>query len=93
MHKLSFRALPAGGTTEFSMFARVQPEFEYGVLLPERRTQKRDYPHGRMEVGQSFLSQRGYASEGALAYRMGKLHGMKFAVRKVDGGVRVWRTA
>ena len=41
-------------------------------------------------MGQSFLSQRGYASEGALAYRMGKLHGMKFAVRKVDGVYRDW---
>ena len=45
-----------------------------------------------LEEGQSFLSQRDYASESALAYRMGKLHGMKFSVRKVEGGVRVWRT-
>lgn len=66
---------------------------EDGVPLPGRRTERKDYPHGRMEVGQSFLSQRDYASEGALAYRMGKLHGMKFSVRKVEDGVRVWRTA
>lgn len=65
---------------------------EDGVPLPGRRTERKDYPHGRMEVGQSFLSQRDYASESALAYRMGKLHGMKFSVRKVEGGVRVWRT-
>ena len=55
---------------------------------------KEDHPINNIQwVPIEKVEANDYANESALAYRMGKLHGMKFSVRKVEGGVRVWRTA
>jgi hypothetical protein len=51
------------------------------------------YPFGKMEVGDSFLteaSERQRVSSAANSY--GKQHNCKFACRRTaEGGLRVWR--
>lgn len=52
------------------------------------------YPFHKLEVGDSFLLPD---SIGAKAFRTsatqyGKRHNMKFLTRKVENGVRIWRT-
>lgn len=50
------------------------------------------YPWAVMNVGDSFLIAGGNSQSAAsMAYTAGKRNDRKFAVRSVDGGVRVWR--
>ena len=50
------------------------------------------YPVGKMEVGDSFFSVNCDAAKTA-AHAHGLKNGKKFATRKRDGGVRIWRIA
>lgn len=73
---------------------------EDGISVPKTVTRSA-YPFADMSEGQSFLipAEDTAAAEAAklrvtaASYRFGKNNGCKFAVRHVEGGVRVWRTA
>lgn len=66
---------------------------ESSIPLPEDRVVRR-YPHGEMEVGDSFFI-AGVALQVVLNanWRAGKRLQRKFIARKDGEGVRVWRTA
>lgn len=58
------------------------------------------YPWDQMEVGDSFLVPCSEEESVKVASRMSGVcsgrrqrHGQKYSVRKVDGGIRVWRSA
>lgn len=54
----------------------------------------RKYPFPDMEVGDSIFAPEDKARKVRYAaYAYGKVHGLKFLCRTVDGGVRVWRIA
>lgn len=59
--------------------------------------QRRQYPYADMEVGDSvFIPYEGStqnSTEAAYARVYGSRHSKRFTVRKVEGGLRVWRTA
>ena len=70
---------------------------ETGIAMPEeKRVTKLVYPYEGMNVGDSFFVE----GEGKNLLAMvcnrngsaGKKLGKKFTARKVEGGVRVWRT-
>jgi hypothetical protein len=70
-----------------------------GIPVPTMRIRPSKYPWADMDVGDSFLveataeemkARSASISRGATA--AAKQLGRKFTVRKVDGGVRVWRT-
>jgi hypothetical protein len=69
-------------------------KIESGIPMPEStgagRTPK--YPWKEMSVGDSFFD--GTAAKTTLAsaaYKASRIYGMKYSIRAVDGGVRVWR--
>ena len=66
------------------------PIFDKNLCVPRGR-----YPWRAMEVGDSFFVQTGARSSvlPQAAHEAGKRLGMKFSVRRVEGGLRVWRTA
>jgi hypothetical protein len=65
-------------------------EVESGVPLPVER---RRYPYAEMQVGDSFVVREVSLQVVCNAnYRTGKKLGRKFVARKVEDGVRVWRT-
>ena len=71
---------------------------EKGIALPERtfgtnlKPRETSYPFAQMAVGDSFFVRGAKQSSlGAAANSWGKKHGMHFATRIVEGGVRVWR--
>jgi hypothetical protein len=77
-------------------------KIEKGIELPKRtggsgRTGRNKfptlhYPWKDMEVGDSFLvAGRTTRKVGSAATLAGNRYGMKFTVRAVEGGVRVWR--
>jgi len=74
-------------------------EVEEGIKVPARGPgQKMKYPWNKMEIGDSFLVKASTDSRlkvqqciTACAGSYGKRHGMKFASRQVEDGVRVWR--
>lgn len=62
------------------------------VAAPARKPYK--YPFNEMDIGDSFLAR--FALEKALrtsASLYGTRHGLKFSVRLMEDGVRVWRIA
>lgn len=70
---------------------------EKGVPLPASRARS-SYPFADMNIGDSFLVSAGaddmakQSSKVAVAARnYGKRSERKFAIRKVEGGARVWR--
>jgi len=78
-------------------------EIENSIPLPPRRKGAddagrkigRDYPFGRMEIGQSFFcpdrTTQQLSSAACNFARKYPRIGFKFAVRQVPGGTRVWR--
>ncbi|KKM79751.1 hypothetical protein LCGC14_1346800 [marine sediment metagenome] len=73
---------------------------EKGVPVPVRGIRGTIYPWADMGVGDSFFAPSKKGEEGAkTATRMRsaakaniRLCGRKYIVRRVEGGVRVWRT-
>ena len=72
--------------------------YEIETNVPITTTYKSKYPFEDMEVGNSFY----VAGEdmktirklrGAVSWASKRYPDTKYAVRKVDGGVRVWRVA
>lgn len=52
------------------------------------------YPFHEMEINDSFFApMRSYGSVKTSASNYARKHAVKFSLRKVDGGVRVWRIA
>ena len=74
-------------------------QIEKGIPLPERKFfGEPAYPYNQMEVGDSFMlphedSNKAVARLSSTAAAYGKRAQMKFSVRKVEGGARVWRVA
>lgn len=71
-------------------------KIEKGVPMPKPRAQRAKYPWRELGVGDSFFvpgAARARCSVGAVhsAQRIGG--GVRFTVRTVEGGVRVWRIA
>ena len=69
---------------------------ETGIPMPETTDRVAKYPWSKMAPGDSFLvsckpgdNKSGAVRSAANVY--GTRHQMKFSIRKVDGGVRVWR--
>lgn len=74
-------------------------QIEKNVPMAERGSAHRGrpakYPWAEMEVGDSFFSPSDGATAATMragAQKAGKRLGFTFAVRLVEGGVRVWRT-
>ena len=71
---------------------------EKNVQMPAVRANA-IYPFGKLKVNESFFVQiepyleKRASSIRACASSFGKKHGMKFACRRVEGGIRIWRTA
>ena len=73
-------------------------EIDRGMPLPKKRHPK--YPWSEMKIGDSFfVESRPDISDQRLQQKIAecvwgrkKAHGGNFTVRRVDGGVRVWRT-
>jgi len=58
------------------------------------RANRNRYPFAEMEPGDSFfveLDDAGINVLRVLASRFAKKHGLSFATKKMDSGVRVWR--
>lgn len=77
-------------------------KIEKDVPMPEKRAAheqskiyRSKYPFRLMEVGDSFFvdPKGGGDVVGSAAAAWGRRHGVKFNVRKVEGGTRVWRIA
>lgn len=73
-------------------------EIEKGIPLPESnkaRGRELKYPFRKMLVGDSFVvpvsTRLEYQKLSSAASQAGIRSGMKFATRRVDGGVRVFR--
>ena len=76
---------------------------EKGIPVPESRAGRIPvrYPWGKMEIGDSFFVasdnperlQRTLTSAARGWVVRSQAAGRQFTVRRVDGGVRVWRTA
>lgn len=68
-------------------------KIESGVPIPENRGIQAKYPFSEMKVGDSFFLHNAKIGKisSAKAHWERKL-GAVFAIRTVDGGVRVWRT-
>ena len=65
---------------------------EVGVPIPADKDVV-GWPHAEMEVGQSFfIAGRGLQSVCNANQRFQKRLGWRFTARKVEGGIRVWRT-
>lgn len=70
-------------------------EIEKGVPAPSAPRNAK-YPFRNMEIGDSFFVPDDKASEDALrssASAFGKHNSIKLKVKRVEGGLRVWRIA
>lgn len=74
-------------------------KIDKGIELPPGRT-TRKYPWREMEIGDSFYVSDdefpglyGHERFRTLVSAAGTRMGLRFSVRKVEGGLRVWRTA
>ena len=69
-------------------------EIERGIELKNSRRGKPPiYPWKELKVGESFVMPSAPQTAHASAWRAGRMYGMKFAVRKTEGGARIWRVA
>lgn len=67
-------------------------QIEKDVPLIRARRKACKYPFADMVVGDSFfVANTTAATINVATYRAAKIYGFRFAVRTVDGGVRVWR--
>lgn len=71
-----------------------QFQVERNVALPDASKKAGKYPFSDLGVGDSFLAPESERLRvGASAYNFAARHGIKVSIRKVEGGIRVWRTA
>jgi len=70
------------------------PQRKRGAGKPYRKLTGGKYPWLKLQLGDSFLvADRDIGSLTSQANVAGHRYDRKFETRKVDGGVRVWRTA
>ena len=65
-------------------------KIEKNVPIPERNSNKKKYPFGEMEIGDSVFEVKPtgiYRAAGAY----GRRHGMQFRLKTENNGERVWR--
>lgn len=71
-----------------------ETRIDKGIPLPPSPRYQGKHPWSRLEIGDSMLlvdvSDSGARS---MAHKQARIHNIKLEVRRVDGGVRVWRTA
>ena len=95
-----------GGANDVRIGNMVEQDSEYvieqGIPIPGRNDSRIKYPFGKMVVGDSFLDRAdgedvdkvvSRLQGAAQAYRKKNEQSARFSIRKVDGGVRIWRTA
>lgn len=71
----------------------VPSQIEKGIPLP-KGGRAEVYPWGKMEVGDSMMFwNRDHWDVNVMRWKAQKRHGFIFTIRKIEGGVRVWRTA
>lgn len=67
-----------------------------GIPIPDRQRGGGKYPWGTLDVGDSFFvegdAKRVKALQGAVS-NVGRRLGRTFTTRRLDNGVRIWRTA
>lgn len=66
-------------------------KIEKNVPIPADRRKKSKYPWKEMEIGDSFFVPGKGTHEFRAVPGAQKRYGMKFTMRAVEGGVRVWR--
>lgn len=72
---------------------------EKGVPVVDSRGRPNVYPFGQMEIGDSFFASKDTDKSLHMntvrraASAWATRHGVKMIVRKVEGGVRIWRVA
>lgn len=71
---------------------------ETGIPMPSVYSARmargeRNYPFSELEIGQSFFVKPVMKGIPASCARRGKELGKKFTTRRMNGGIRVWRTA
>lgn len=70
---------------------------EKHVPIPSGRPSRQRYPHPKLNVGESFFvpvkDNRTEPRVRSAVCMYGLKHDRMFTVKKVDGGVRVWRIA
>lgn len=69
---------------------------EKGIPVPPiQKKNKNGYPFEHMDVGDSFFVKTDDKGDHirltSSVHSFGRIHGMKFSIRMVDGGSRVWR--
>jgi hypothetical protein len=65
-------------------------QIETGIPVPAARLK---YPWDELDIEESFFVRDGNAGTISTSARnYAKKNGVRFVVRKVEGGVRVWRT-
>lgn len=69
-------------------------KIESNIPIPESKTGPK-YPFAQMEVGDSFFCASGLSDQlrNSLRNNAYRFKPKSFVIRKVDGGLRVWRTA
>lgn len=73
-------------------------QIESNIPVPASGKRTAVYPYKAMGVGDSFMlqhedSKRAFSRLAASSGSYARKNGVKFAVRKVAGGARVWRIA
>ncbi len=64
------------------------------IAIPGHITKPSSYPFGDMALNDSFLVPREQSKAArAAAVHYARRKGVKFVSRKVEGGIRIWRTA
>ena len=66
-------------------------KIEKKVPLPDRGNAR--YPWADLKIGDSFFVAKLPPSKTAGFYSIAERHGFKIAVRRENGGARIWRTA
>jgi hypothetical protein len=70
----------------------IPPKIEKGIPIPGRTGRREIYPWSKMEPGDSlFFKDRFSWDVNVMAWKAGKRHGFKYALKKEKDGVRVWR--
>lgn len=67
-------------------------QIEKGIPIPHPGSGRLSYPFHEMKVGDSILvTDRTLPQLERMTGSYGRRHGVKFSLRKMKGGVRIWR--
>lgn len=71
-------------------------QIDKGIPIPKTEKDnhlKNTYPFKTMKIGESFLLPKAVNTARSYAFKAAKLFKMKFVVKAVKEGVRIWRIA